>query len=77
VSSPGVEESKVVLSNSWGTTLPIVAFIVAEHKIVTIEIMNNTVPNMIQNALTGKMTVKEATDDAAEKIKTLIAQRKS
>jgi len=41
------------------------------------EIMNNTIPNMIQNALTGKMTVKEATDDAAEKIKTLIAQRKS
>src|SRR5260370_31604691 len=41
------------------------------------EIMNNTVPNMIQNALTGKMTVKQATDYAAEKIKTLIAQRKS
>jgi multiple sugar transport system substrate-binding protein len=41
------------------------------------EIMNNIVPNMIQNALTGKMTVKEAADDAAEKIKTLIAQRKS
>ena len=41
------------------------------------EIMNNTVPNMIQNALTGKMTVKQAADDAAEKIKTLIAQRKS
>ena len=40
------------------------------------EIMNNIVPNMIQNALTGKMTVKEAADDAAEKIKTLIAQRK-
>ena len=27
-------------------------------------------------ALTGKMTVKAAADDAAEKIKTLIAQRK-
>jgi maltose-binding protein MalE len=31
---------------------------------------------MLQNALTGKMTVKEAADDAAEKIKTLIAQRR-
>jgi multiple sugar transport system substrate-binding protein len=40
------------------------------------EIMNNTVPNMLQNALTGKMTVKQAADDAAEKIKTLIAQRR-
>lgn len=41
------------------------------------EIMNNIVPNMIQNALTGKMTVKEAADDAADKIKALIAQRRS
>jgi multiple sugar transport system substrate-binding protein len=40
-------------------------------------IMNNIVPDMIQNALTAKMTVKQAADDAAEKIKTLIAQRKS
>jgi multiple sugar transport system substrate-binding protein len=40
------------------------------------EIMNNTVPNMLQNALTGKMTVKQAADDAAEKIKTLMAQRR-
>jgi multiple sugar transport system substrate-binding protein len=38
--------------------------------------MNNIVPNMIQNALTGTMSVKAAADDAAEKIKTLIAQRK-
>ena len=41
------------------------------------EIMNNIVPTMVQNALTGTMTVKQAADDAAEKIKTLIAQRKS
>jgi multiple sugar transport system substrate-binding protein len=41
------------------------------------EIMNNTVPNMLQNALTGKMSVKEAADDAAEKIKALIAQRRT
>jgi multiple sugar transport system substrate-binding protein len=40
------------------------------------EIMNNIVPTMIQNALTTKMTVKAAADDAAEQIKTLIAQRK-
>jgi multiple sugar transport system substrate-binding protein len=40
------------------------------------EMMNNTVPNMLQNALTGKMTVKEAADDAADKIKALMAQRK-
>jgi multiple sugar transport system substrate-binding protein len=40
------------------------------------EIMNNIVPNMLQNALTGKMSVKEAADDAAERIKALIAQRK-
>jgi multiple sugar transport system substrate-binding protein len=41
------------------------------------EIMNNIVPTMVQNALTGKMTVKEAADDAAAQIKALIAQRKS
>ena len=40
------------------------------------EIMNNIVPTMIQNALTTKMSVKAAADDAAEQIKTLIAQRK-
>jgi multiple sugar transport system substrate-binding protein len=40
------------------------------------EIMNNIVPNMLQNALTGKMSVKEAANGAAEQIKTLIAQRK-
>jgi multiple sugar transport system substrate-binding protein len=40
-------------------------------------IMNNIVPEMLQNALTAKMTVKQAADDAAEKIKSLIAQRKS
>jgi multiple sugar transport system substrate-binding protein len=39
-------------------------------------IMNNIVPEMIQNALTTKMTVKQAADDAADKIKALIAQRK-
>jgi multiple sugar transport system substrate-binding protein len=40
------------------------------------EIMNNIVPTMVQNALTEKMTVKEAADDAANSIKALIAQRK-
>ena len=40
------------------------------------EIMNNIVPNMVQNALTGKMSVKEAADDAAQQIQALIAQRK-
>jgi multiple sugar transport system substrate-binding protein len=40
------------------------------------EIMNNIVPNMLQNALTEKMSVKQAADGAAEQIKTLIAQRK-
>jgi multiple sugar transport system substrate-binding protein len=39
--------------------------------------MNNIVPTMVQNALTGTMTVKQAADDAADKIKALIAQRKS
>jgi multiple sugar transport system substrate-binding protein len=40
-------------------------------------IMNNIVPEMLQNALTKKMTVKAAADDAAEKIKKLLAERKS
>jgi multiple sugar transport system substrate-binding protein len=40
-------------------------------------IMNNIVPEMMQNALTKKMTVKQAADDAAEKIKKLIAERRS
>ena len=40
------------------------------------EIMNNIVPNMLQNALTTKMSVKQAADGAAEQIKALIAQRK-
>ena len=35
--------------------------------------MNIIVPDMMQNALTGTMTVKEAADDAAEKIKDLLA----
>jgi multiple sugar transport system substrate-binding protein len=37
------------------------------------EIMNIIVPNMMQNALTRKMTVQQATDDAAKKIKDLLA----
>jgi multiple sugar transport system substrate-binding protein len=37
------------------------------------EIMNIIVPNMMQNALTRKMTVAQATDDAAKKIKDLLA----
>ena len=36
------------------------------------EIMNIVIPNMMQNALTKKMTVAEATDDAAKKIKDLL-----
>ena len=36
------------------------------------EIMNIIVPNMMQNALTQKMTVKQATDDAAKKIKDVL-----
>ena len=36
------------------------------------EIMNIIVPNMLQNALTQKMTVQQATDDAAKKIKDVI-----
>jgi multiple sugar transport system substrate-binding protein len=41
------------------------------------QIMNNVVPDMLQNALTQKMTVKQAADDAADKIKKLIAARKT
>jgi len=37
------------------------------------EIMNIIVPNMLQNALTRKMTVQQAADDAAKKIKELLA----
>ena len=37
------------------------------------EIMNIIVPNMMQNVLTRKMTVDQATDDAAKKIKELLA----
>ena len=36
------------------------------------EIMNIIMPNMMQNALTEKMTVDEAADDAAKKIKDLL-----
>jgi multiple sugar transport system substrate-binding protein len=36
------------------------------------EIMNIVMPNMMQAALTKKMTVAEATDDAAKKIKDLL-----
>ena len=36
------------------------------------EIMNIIVPNMLQNALTQKMTVQQATDDAAKKIKDVL-----
>jgi multiple sugar transport system substrate-binding protein len=39
-------------------------------------IMNLIVPDMLQNALTQKLTVKQAADDAAEKIKKAIADRK-
>jgi multiple sugar transport system substrate-binding protein len=38
------------------------------------EIMNIIVPGMLQNALTGKMSVKDATDDAAKKIKDLLSE---
>jgi multiple sugar transport system substrate-binding protein len=40
------------------------------------EIMNLIVPTMIHNALTGKMTVEAATDDAAKKIDELFKRRK-
>jgi multiple sugar transport system substrate-binding protein len=35
------------------------------------EIMNIIVPEMMQNALTGKMTVDQAAEDAAAKVKKL------
>jgi len=41
------------------------------------QIMNIIVPEMIHNALTRKMTIKEAADDAAEKIRALMRQRVS
>ena len=37
------------------------------------EIMNIIVPDMLQNALTGKMTVDEAADDAARRVEELIS----
>jgi multiple sugar transport system substrate-binding protein len=36
------------------------------------EIMNIIVPDMLQNALTGAMTVDQAADDAAAKVKDLM-----
>lgn len=36
------------------------------------EIMNIIVPDMLQNALTGNMTVEQATEDAAQKIQSVI-----
>ena len=36
-------------------------------------IMNIIVPDMLQNALTGKMTVDEAADDAARRVEELIS----
>jgi multiple sugar transport system substrate-binding protein len=39
------------------------------------EIMNIIVPEMLQNALTGSMSVQEAADDAAAKIQALVDQR--
>jgi multiple sugar transport system substrate-binding protein len=38
------------------------------------EIMNIIVPNMLQNVLTQKMTVAQASDDAAKKIKELLSE---
>jgi multiple sugar transport system substrate-binding protein len=37
------------------------------------EIMNIIVPDMLQNALTDKMTVAEAADDAARKVEDVLA----
>ncbi len=34
--------------------------------------MNIIVPDMLQNALTGAMTVDQAADDAAQKVKDLM-----
>jgi len=36
------------------------------------EIMNIIIPDMLQNALTGKMTVDAAADDAAAKVQALL-----
>jgi multiple sugar transport system substrate-binding protein len=36
------------------------------------EIMNIIVPDMMQNALTGTMTVEEAVNDAAAKIESIV-----
>jgi len=38
------------------------------------EIMNIIVPNMMQNALTGRMTVAAATDNAARQIRELLSE---
>jgi multiple sugar transport system substrate-binding protein len=35
------------------------------------EIMNIIIPDMMQNALTGTMTVDQAAEDAANKVRTL------
>ena len=37
------------------------------------EIMNIIVPDMLQNALTGKMTVDQAAEDAAAKVKEVVS----
>ena len=37
------------------------------------EIMNIIVPDMLQNALTGAMTVEEAANDAAAKVEALLS----
>ena len=39
------------------------------------EIMNIIVPDMLQNALTGAMTVDQAAEDAADKVKELMRRR--
>jgi multiple sugar transport system substrate-binding protein len=39
----------------------------------TPEIMNIVVPDMLQNALTGTMTVDKAAEDAAEKVKNIMS----
>jgi multiple sugar transport system substrate-binding protein len=36
------------------------------------EIMNIIIPDMLQNALTGAMTVDQAAEDAAQKVKDLV-----
>jgi multiple sugar transport system substrate-binding protein len=38
----------------------------------TAEIMNIIIPDMMQNALTGSMTVDQAADDAAKKVRDLV-----